>query len=83
MSIFTPQVSTPILIVGPEKISLHFTTLSVKIHFKIILELFLSKRGKKLCGPVRAQLCFFAEVLPVIPSGDVSASVPSTVAEIC
>ena len=37
--IFTPQVSTPILIAGSEKIILHFTTLSVKIHFKIILEL--------------------------------------------
>ena len=48
MSIFTPQVSTPILIAGSEKIILHFTTLSVKIHFKIILELFLSKKGKQI-----------------------------------
>ena len=48
MSIFTPQESTPILIAGSEKIILHFTTLSVKIHFKIILELFLSKKGKKI-----------------------------------
>ena len=48
MSIFTPQVSTPILIAGSEKIILHFTTLSVKIHFEIILELFLSKKGKQI-----------------------------------
>ena len=48
MSIFTPQESTPILIAGSEKIILHFTTLSVKIHFKIILELFLSKKGKQI-----------------------------------
>ena len=48
MSIFTPQVSTPILIAGSEKIILYFTTLSVKIHFKIILELFLSKKGKQI-----------------------------------
>ena len=48
MSIFTPQVSTPILIAGSEKITLHFTTLSVKIHFEIILELFLSKKGKQI-----------------------------------
>ena len=46
--IFTPQVSTPILIAGSEKIILHFTTLSVKIHFKIILELSLSKKGKQI-----------------------------------
>ena len=48
MSIFTPQVSTPILIAGSEKIILHFTTLFVKIHFEIILELFLSKKGKQI-----------------------------------
>ena len=48
MSIFTPQVSTPILIAGSEKIVLHFKTLSVKIHIKIILELFLSKKGKQI-----------------------------------
>ena len=48
MSIFTPQVSTPIVIAGPEKTILHITTLSVKIHFKIILELFLSKKGKQI-----------------------------------
>ena len=48
MSIFTPQVSTAILIAGPEKIILHFTTLSVKINFKIILELFLSKKGNQI-----------------------------------
>ena len=48
MSIFTPQVSTPILIAGSEKIILHFSTLSVKIHFEIILELFLSKKGKQI-----------------------------------
>ena len=48
MSIFTPQVSTPILIGGSEKIILHFTTLSVKIYFEIILELFLSKKGKQI-----------------------------------
>ena len=48
MSIFTPQVSTPILIAGSEKTILHFTTLSVKIHFEIILELFLSKKGKQI-----------------------------------
>ena len=48
MSIFTPQVSTPILIAGSEKIILHFTTLSVKIYFEIRLELFLSKKGKQI-----------------------------------
>ena len=48
MSIFTSQESTPILIAGSEKTILHFTTLSVKIHFKIILELFLSKKGKQI-----------------------------------
>ena len=65
VSIFTPQVSTPILIAGSEKIMLHFTTLSVKIHFKLILELFLSKEGKKLCEP-GAHICFFPETLAVI-----------------
>ena len=34
VSIFTPQVSTSILIAGSEKIILHFTTLPVKIDFK-------------------------------------------------
>ena len=48
MSIFTPHVSTPILIAGSEKIIFHFTTLSVEIHFQIILELFLSKKGKQI-----------------------------------
>ena len=48
MSIFTPQVSTPILIAGSEKKIWNFTTLSVKIHFEIILELFLSKKGKQI-----------------------------------
>ena len=42
-----------------------FTTLSVKIHFKIILELFLSTKGKKMCEP-GAHLCFFPEILAVI-----------------
>ena len=48
MSIFAPHLSMPILIAGSEKIISHFTTvtLSVKIHFKIILERFLSKKGK-------------------------------------
>ena len=46
--IFTPQMSTPILIAGSEKTILHFTTLSVKIHFKIILELSLTKKGKQI-----------------------------------
>ena len=77
MSIFIPQI-----IAGLEKIILHFTTLSVKTHFKIILELFLSKRAKKLCEPVRAQLCFFAEILPFIPSGDVGVGAPSTLGKI-
>ena len=66
MSIFTPQVSTPILIAGSEKIFLHFTSLSVKIHFKIILELFLSKKGKKIVQAWSAHLFFFPEILAVI-----------------
>ena len=41
-------MSTPSLIARSEKIILHFTTLSVKIYFEIILELFLSKKGKQI-----------------------------------
>ena len=60
-------MSTPILIAGSEKIISHFTTLSVKVHFKIILELFLSKKEKKiiLCEP-GVHICFFPEILAVM-----------------
>ena len=58
MSIFTPQVSTPILNAGSEKIILHFTTLSVKIHFEIILELFLSKKGTQIVRARSTHLFF-------------------------
>ena len=65
MSIFTPQVSTPILIEGSEKIILHFTTLSVKIHFKIILELFLYKKGKKIVRARSALACVAGGIVRV------------------
>ena len=66
MSIFTPQVSTPILIAGSEKIILHFITLSVNIHFKIILELFLSKKGKQIVRARSTHLFFSINNMPRI-----------------
>ena len=66
MSIFTPQVSTPILIVGSEKIILHFTTLSVKIHFKIQLGIVSIQNREKIVRARPSATLFFGEVLPVI-----------------